>query len=187
VVDVYPTLAEDLTALGYASSGTRDVVLPPLLADTGLPSSANTADELQLIVRATELTGDREAAEALHRRILEKNPNNYHSLETVALYLMADRKFKLAADQLERVLTSDRGSPSAATNLGICKRLMGRRDEAIHWLERALEMDANHVGALLHLWDLHTKKAEAQQAAGYAARYEALTGERPKPLQGGRR
>jgi arylsulfatase A-like enzyme len=187
-VDLEGGLGEDLAALGYASSGTREIELPPPLTETGLPSAAATAEELRLIVRATELFGggDREKAEALHRQVLEKNPNNFHSREMLGFFLMSDGKYGEAAKQFWRVLASERGSASAATNLGICKRRGGQDDVAIHWFEKALEIDANHIGAIRHLGQLHRKLENEAEADAFAKRYEQLTGEKLPPENPGR-
>ena len=181
-------LGANLAALGYASSGTREVELPAPHEPSDLPAAGATAQELQLIVRATELfgAGDRETAEKLHREILARNPDNYNSREMLGFFLMTDRKFVEAAEQFWRILAADRGSASAATNLGICKRRAGQHDVAVHWFEKALEIDANHVEAIRHLAQLHARRGNEEPADLYAKRYEELTGEAlpPTPPRG---
>ena len=182
-------LGEDLAALGYAGSSTRRIELPPPLADTGLPAPVATAEELQLIVRATDSlnSGNFEAAEKLHRRVLERNPTNHRSREMLGIFLMSDRKFEEAAEQFRRVLDSERGSASAATNLGVCVQRSGQLEEAIHWFEKALEIDANDVGAIHHLAMVHAELGHQKKADVYAKRHEELTGEKlPLERPGGR-
>ncbi len=172
-------LGETLAALGYSGASTRRIELPPPLADTGLPPAAATAEELRLIVQATDAlnSGNMKAAEMLHRRVLERNPNNHRSREMLGIFLLTERKFEEAAEQFRRVLGSERGSASAAANLGVCMQRSGQPDEAIRWFEKALEIDANDVGAIRHLALLHTEQGRPEIADVYARRYEELTGE----------
>jgi arylsulfatase A-like enzyme len=173
-------LGADLAALGYASSGTRQIELPPPLTETGLPAAATTAEEHQLIIRAGDLlsAGDLEGAEALFREALERNPSSNRPREVIGFFLMEAGKHAEAAEQFWRIMASGRGSASAAANLGICHRQAGRKDMAIHWFEKALEIDTNEVSAIRQLSQVHAEMGHEEQAAAYGKRYEELTGEK---------
>ena len=167
-----------IAALGYGSAGPRSAPLPHPLQDTGLRPPRETAEELQLILRATDLlnAGRGGEAEQLHRQILDRNPNNYYSLEFLATLLMQRKDFAAAAPLLQRVMDSERGSASAALNLGICLRATKDEERAVIWLERALEIDANNVRAIRHLFDIWSKKGDMVRARPYAERFRRLTG-----------
>ncbi|MEW6071163.1 MAG: sulfatase-like hydrolase/transferase [Planctomycetota bacterium] len=167
-----------IAALGYGGRGPRALALPHPLADTGLPAPTQTAAELQEVIAATDLlnAGRPAEAEARHRAILQANPDNFYSLEFLATLLMQRRDFAAAAPLLERVMQSDRGSASAALNLGICRRAAGDDERAVFWFEAALEIDANNVRAIRQLQDVWIKRGDATRAAFWAKRYAELTG-----------
>jgi tetratricopeptide (TPR) repeat protein len=177
--DLDPETQRMISDLGYSMSRSRGVNLPHPLQETGLAAPSTTAEELRLVLQATELlnAGKGQEAEALHRRILEKNPDNYYSLEFLATLLIQRRRFAEAVAPLQRVMSSDRGTASASVNLGICMRATGDEEKAIGWFLKALELDANNVKALRHLHDLFEKQGEVERAEPYAKRYEALTGD----------
>jgi len=179
--DLDPETQRMISDLRYSLSSSRGLDLPHPLQETGLAGPAATAEELRLVLQATELlnAGQVGKAEAVHRRILERNPDNYYSLEFLATLLIQQRKFTEAIDPLHRVMASDRGSASAAVNLGICMRAGKEEEKAIGWFLKALDLDANNVRAIRHVIDLYQKQGQDEKAEPFCLRYEELTG---KPI-----
>lgn len=63
-------------------------------------------------------------------------------------------RYAEAAEAFRAVLRVDKGSVMDMANLGVCCKLLGRRDEARHYLESALELDDSLDFARRHLDEL---------------------------------
>ena len=63
-------------------------------------------------------------------------------------------RYAEAAEAFRAVLRVDKGSVMDMANLGVCCKLLGRRDEARHYLEAALELDDSLDFARRHLDEL---------------------------------
>ena len=63
-------------------------------------------------------------------------------------------RYAEAGEALRDVLSVDKCSVMDMANLGVCCKLLGRRDEARHYLEAALELDDSLDFARRHLDEL---------------------------------
>ena len=76
---------------------------------------------------------------------------------------------RLFAAALERAPSAD-----AACNLAFCLRRLGRHDEALPTLRRALELEDGHAGAILNLTSLLIDDFQLDEAVALAGRGAAL-------------
>ena len=143
-------LLDGLRALGYAPSGAAPPDVPHPLADTGLPSPSEQLLEYAFFLRAVALTqsGDREGAIAVFRRILEGNPNNRYAADQLGALLVDVGKLREAVPFLEQLVEQGRARSITLQNLAACYSALGRADEAIEVLQRALVLDPGNGAAL---------------------------------------
>ena len=171
-------LREKIGDLGYAVSAVETRELPPPLATTNLPSPASRVEERKQVLAAQDHfnAGRYPEAEAIHRALLAENPRHHHALERLGICLIRQRRFLEAIEPLERVMADERGTASAAVNLGTCLRVAERNDRALHWFERALEIDASQIRAVRHLIDLYGARGDEEAVRRYEARFRELSG-----------
>ena len=175
-------MRQDIAKLGYASVGAHDQELPEPLAPSDLPSPASRVEEQALVIEALEHfnAGRFAEATALHRRVLEDNPDHLYSLERLGIGLVRQRRYLQALEPLERVVESGRGSASAATNLAVALKQLGFTERATASAELALSMDPSQVMGIRLLIDLYERGGRAAEAGPLRARYEELTGAPPE-------
>lgn len=81
-----------------------------------------------------------EIAPHLDRAIaLDPAVKEFHNLKGVAFFKAGD--YKAAAEEFSRVLDIDSSSAADLANLGMCRKLLGCREEAVDYLESALRLD----------------------------------------------
>lgn len=83
---------------------------------------------------------------------LNPDQKEYWNLRGVAQFKMQD--YAEAAKNFVMVLQIDKGSVMDMANLGICYKYMGRRDDASHYLQSALDADPQLTFARKHLEEL---------------------------------
>ena len=103
---------------------------------------------------AATLCGDWEAARAPLAEACALCPDmkEYGNLLGVANFRTG--RYAEAAEAFRAVLRVDKGSVMDMANLGVCCKLLGRQDEARHYLEAALELDDSLDFARRHLDEL---------------------------------
>ncbi len=172
-------LREQIRSLGYSGVGV-ETILPHPLDPGGRPAPASRVGVQKRSLEALGLfnRGDYASAEAIHRRILAANPNNWNSLERLGIALIRQTRHAEAVVPLQRLADAGRETASSAVNLGVCMRVAGEVDHAIECFQRALALDASQVRAARHLVDLYAATGDAQKQAFYAKRVEELLGAR---------
>lgn len=100
------------------------------------------------------------------RRALRIEPDNAQSHYNLALASASLGQFEQAATHFRKTALLDPGNVEAANGLGNALRLLQRHDEAHKWLARALQLQANHPGALTNLSLLLNDEGIGAQKAG---------------------
>jgi tetratricopeptide (TPR) repeat protein len=95
--------------------------------------------------------GDRQAAIESFRRAAEAAPDTALGLVCQAKVLLIEQRAPAAEACLRRALALDGGNAEVQQMLGGVLREAGRFDEAIGFLNRAIELDAERVSAYLEL------------------------------------
>ena len=100
---------------------------------------------------ALSLAGKWEDCPPILTRAIAHDPEvkEYFNLRGVARFRAKD--YESAARDFTAVLAIDSGSAPDMANLGLCHKFLGRREEAIHCLRAALDMDPELAYARGHL------------------------------------
>ncbi len=136
-------LENGIRALGYAGSGSPPEGFPDPLAASDRPSPHRMVGLWRQSMSAQELL-DQERfaeAEALQRRILGENPGNAFVRNQLATSLMRQRRFEEALAELEALPSGPVVQPQVLYKIGVCQERLGRREEALGNLRRAVELD----------------------------------------------
>ena len=136
--------------------------------------------ETETILRsalAALASGD-EAAERLFRQVTARDPLNaeaWHVLATIACRAgRAEEGLSLA----ERAHGLSRRDPQYLNTLGIASAELGRLDEAVQWLRRALKQRPDYVDAHYNLGKALAKRGELDEAERELRRAAALAPQR---------
>jgi tetratricopeptide (TPR) repeat protein len=108
--------------------------------------------------------GNLSEAERIARAVLAKNPQHVEALQLLGALLMAQRRPREAIAPLEEAARRST-NPELETHLAIALREIGRTDEAVAWLYRAIDRAPVHARAFQELGNLLRAKrryAEAQ-------------------------
>ena len=167
-------LLAELRALGYASAGNTVDEVPHPLAPTDRPSPAKMAIEYTFLLRAIGLlqSNQREEAIRIFTRTVETSPRNYYALEVLCSTLVDMNRMREALPHLER-LTRE-ASPKSVNfqNYAACLSSLGRPDEAIEALNRAIALDPNNRAALEGLVRILQREGRGLEAAPLRDRLE---------------
>jgi tetratricopeptide (TPR) repeat protein len=122
----------------------------------------DNADSSLLLGVALHRSGDDESAMYCFEGVLNRDPRSFDALNLVAIHCQRRGDFARTVECSRRALEVRPGDFGAAFNLGLGLALLGRLDEANHWLELAASSgQPPHIAALANLlWDLG-RQAEA--------------------------
>ena len=126
--------AEAIEALSRALTLSRTG--KSLGADLPTPHSLHV-----LLGKAFQGLGRIQAAEAHFRQALQLNPRNMEALEQVAASHFSRKRYRQALNLYRTQLEVDPDKATTHANIGATLHFLGRTDEAIRSLERALALD----------------------------------------------
>jgi len=136
-------------------SNAKDYKTAMQVADQGLKEFSGNADLLYARSMLAEKADRMDIAEADLRTILKTEPDNVNALNALG-YTLADKttRFKEAHGYIERALKLSPKEPAILDSMGWVLYRMGRMDDAISYLRKALEFlpddeIAAHLGEVL--------------------------------------
>ncbi len=145
--DAEATIDEELRRkiqdLGYAAMGDIEESLPHPLDPSDRPSPAERAEEQAETLRAIHLIDIKllDQAIPIFESVLAGNPDNLFALDKYAYCLVQRERFEEALPHLERLTREGPGWAGSYFNLGLALDAVGRTEEALAPLSRALELD----------------------------------------------
>src|SRR5215471_15454553 len=113
---------------------------------------AAEAEALAQAVAAADI-GDMSKAEGIVRVVLGQKPQHLEALQLLGALLMAQKRPREAIAPLEEAARHS-ANPELETRLAIAFREIGRADEAVAWLYRAIERAPLHARAFQELGNL---------------------------------
>jgi tetratricopeptide (TPR) repeat protein len=120
-------------------------------------------DLLQLALKAHR-KGEVSEAERLYSKILNRTPNDFNALHLLGVIRAQQRKFP-EADRLIAKALETNSSPEALCNHGGVLVELGRIDEAMQRLRRALMMKPDYAEAHYNLGNALRKSGQLEEAA----------------------
>jgi len=141
----------------------------------------NNAEVYEAFALVYQSTGEFEAAEANFRKALSLDKSLSRARNNFAAFLFAQQRFAEAESELELVVrdTLYSGRPQAFTNLGLCRARLGKTEQAIEALERALTMEARNPIAVLTLAQLNLERSDYLNAQSYYSAYRKMVRTQP--------
>lgn len=89
-------------------------------------------------------------AEKMYQKILKKNKSHTHSLHMLGVIAHRQRKLNQAVELMENSIISDPNQPGYHNNLGLVYNDLGKRQDALHSFDRALEQMPEFFEALVN-------------------------------------
>src|SRR4051812_5377623 len=102
-----------------------------------------TADQLYRVAFEHHLAGRLQQAEQLYRQILKESPNHADALHMLGVLGMSLGQLLAGAELIEKALAINPKIPGAWSNLAEAKRMLGQRDDALKYFERAIAEEPN--------------------------------------------
>lgn len=133
----------------------------PAVAPKGV-RAGRTAEVLARAVAAGD-SGDLRQAERIARDILAENPQHLEALQLLGALLMGQGRPREAVVPLEEAARHS-SNPELETHLAIALREIGRGDEAVRWLNRAVERQPAYPRAFQELGNLLRAKRRYAEA-----------------------
>jgi tetratricopeptide (TPR) repeat protein len=121
----------------------------------GIPKGARAVMAAEALARAVAAgnSGDLSEAERIVRDVLAKNPQHLEALQLLGALLMGQKRPREAVAPLEEAARHS-PNPELETHLAIALREIGRTDEALAWLYRAIERQPAYARAFQELGNL---------------------------------
>ncbi len=134
------------------------------------PKNAEVYEAFALVYQST---GEFELAEENFQLAINLDKQFSRARNNYASFLFTQQEFVAAEQQLEIVIrdTLYSGRPQAFTNLGLCRIRLGKTEEAVEALQRALTMQQRNPVALLALAEVLYDMGQYEQAQGYYVSY----------------
>ena len=127
-------------------------------AAPSLRSDLPTAGSLHVLLgRALQGLGRTRAGEAHFRRALELDPRNMEALEYVAAAHFRQKRYREALDLYRTLLEIDPDRAATHADIGATLYFLGRTEEAIRNLERALSLDPTLETARTNLEEMRKR------------------------------
>lgn len=119
-----------------------------LLAQVLSAQKPSTESYLQILARAEAKTKSKEWVEAAlaWENVVEVNPINGRFWSQLASARYHNKDYRKAIAAYEKVLDLRQGFPSsAAYNIASCYALLGEKEQALKWLEKAFDMGYRYL------------------------------------------
>ena len=110
------------------------------------PKSAAAADRYWMMGQASEALGLTKAADDHYQRALATDSRNPGALDSLALLRLRQQRYEEALRLYERLLEIDDTNAQVHANVGTVLYSLGRSNEALRSLDRALTMDPSLAG-----------------------------------------
>jgi TolB-like protein/DNA-binding winged helix-turn-helix (wHTH) protein/Tfp pilus assembly protein PilF len=152
-------------------------------AERALALDPGLAEAHVRLAGVTELYDWRlDAAETYYKRILEFAPNDTETLQRYSLFLSRTGQGEEALGLAERAHAVD--SRSADVTISLAARLMGvgRRDEALRWMEQARDLDPTYYEPWVHLSHVYEALQRPVDQVAAARKGVELSGAVPHAL-----
>ncbi len=110
-------------------------------------------------------------------RYVLANPDDLAARREMALILLSEERFMDAMGQADQILERQPDDPTAFYVQGVVRLTMGQRGRGRELLERAIELDPQHLHSLIALGRLHLQEGRSDQAiAAWRTALEAAGG-----------
>jgi aspartate beta-hydroxylase len=126
--------------------------------NAGVPTMAQQARDLTRVGREAE-------AALLWQRVLAADPNNAEALLSLSIQALARRDPTAALQLLERAATTAPADPMVQVYSAVAQKDLGRPDQEMAAVNRALSIDPQFYPALLHKGMLLERLGKRRQAA----------------------
>lgn len=144
VIEVYPEFGLAYAGMGetlfhmqrYTEAAGRLEEAVSLLSDPSKVTALHV-----LLARVAQALGQPEAAGKQYERALDINPRDQEALRRLILLRFEQQQHEKALDLLRTLAEADPGNAEVHLNVGIVLHSLGRTDEALRSLDRALSLD----------------------------------------------
>jgi type IV pilus assembly protein PilF len=137
------------------------------------PNSPDVHEAFALVYQST---GEYELAEQSFKRAIALRKPFSSARNNYAAFLYSQGRFEEAEEQLEVVVqdTLYESRPRAFINLGLCRRQLGKDDEARVAFTRALAMNRGSTLSMLELAHIEFEAGNWREAEGYMEMYKRV-------------
>ncbi|MBK7875877.1 MAG: sulfatase-like hydrolase/transferase [Planctomycetes bacterium] len=171
---------ERVLSLGYAGAAEPGFAIPVPLTETGLPAPLARKAELAAYYAALELEvqGRTDAAIAGLAAVLAENPRNYAAGDVLGALLTRAGRDAEAVRVLDGLQHAGRERVTTHLSLATCLARLGRAEEELAHLERAVELQPEGRAGLEALARAYTARGRTREAQSIERRVAALRGAR---------
>ncbi len=151
----------------------REAARRPAPSAASGPRASGTAGELQQAV-ALHQAGRIHKAEAIYRRILEREPEQPEALHLLGLIRHQTERHAEACELIGKAIAVDADNALYHANLGPVLKALGRSEEAVSACRRAAALAPNFAQAHNHLGAVLTAPEQVEEAIAALRRAIAL-------------
>jgi len=142
-------------------------------ADSDLKSGKRRRILLTL-ARDYELTGEREKAEALYRRLSVENKNDWKQVYAQARRELSRGRLEQSLKIFTRAASLNRGALQLRIIIGFLRWRQGRMDLAVKELKSVLAVDEDNINANYYLCKIHSQQGHFEMAEKHGNRVQEL-------------
>jgi type IV pilus assembly protein PilF len=144
--------------------------------DKALQFAPKLADSHFSMAYYYQLVGENEQAEAEYKTSMQMAPDNADIINTYGAFLCQQGKYQQAKEYFLRAVKSDNYVSSAETyeNLALCSQTRGHMDDAIEYLNSALNHQPGRAKSLLLLAEMLVAEQRWDEARQTLRRYEKV-------------
>jgi type IV pilus assembly protein PilF len=144
--------------------------------DKALQFAPKLADSHFSMAYYYQLVGENEQAEEEYKTSMQMDPNNADIINTYGAFLCQQGKYQQAKEYFLRAVKSDNYVSSAETyeNLALCSQTRGHMDDAIEYLNSALNHQPGRAKSLLLLAEMLVAEQRWEEARQTLRRYEKV-------------
>lgn len=152
--------------------------------DKALQFAPRLADAHYSLAYYYQVVGENERAEQAYQEAMDRAPRNPDIANTYGTFLCQQGKYDKAKTYFLKAVNSDNYISTAETyeNLALCSHSQGQTDDAITYLQSALNHQPSRAKSLLLLTSLYTDTQQWQPARQTLRRYEKLASVSPDTL-----
>ncbi|MCV2883130.1 type IV pilus biogenesis/stability protein PilW [Aestuariibacter sp. AA17] len=152
--------------------------------DKALEYAPRLAEAHYSIAYYYQVVGEVELADSSYKTAMKFDGNNPDIANTYGAFLCQQGQFEEAKDYFLKAVSNDRYNSAAETyeNLALCSQNQGLVDEAIQYLEKALQHQPSRAKTLMLLAQLQASDQQWEAARRTLRRYESIARVSPDVL-----